>query len=150
MKKKSVIHSAKHLILFLTVSLVLSISIIAIAALSLSPEVRGEGNEAETIVPTISGAGDGAEVLIPEAVGEDNEEQKPHELFIPKLEITKLQNRNTGRAIKNNRCKNILFLVADFNNLLFLLNFVNSIYSVTKSGRKLKIKVFGGIFHLLR
>ena len=86
MRKKSVIHSAKHLILFLTVSLVLSISIIAIAALSLSPEVRGEGNESETIVPSIIGAGDGAEVLIPEIVGDNNNDQ-PIEPFIPKLEV---------------------------------------------------------------
>ena len=86
MKKKISILNAKHLVLFSVIMILLALSIIAVAALSHSPEKRGDGKEAESITPKVSMVGDSAEVLIPEISDEKPEEEQPREPFIPSIE----------------------------------------------------------------
>lgn len=86
MKKKNSILNAKHLVLFSVIMILLALSIIAVAALSYSPEKRGDGKEAESITPKVSMVGDSAEVLIPEISDEKPEEEQPREPFIPSIE----------------------------------------------------------------
>ena len=86
MKKENVILSTKRLVLFSLILSVLAISVVVVAALSISPQKRGDGKEAESITPKVSMVGDSAEVLIPEVVDEKPEEEKPRDPFIPSIE----------------------------------------------------------------
>ena len=83
MNKMKIFASAKQLLLFLLISGILCASILAVAALSFSPEKRGEGKEAESIEPKVSGVGDSAEVIVPKPVGDETGDDEPYEPFIP-------------------------------------------------------------------